>query len=749
MPTIWDKLQREVTVDDLRRWFRGSEGRGDRPSRQDVDRLIAEAEEEARRRGVTVETVLRERGFDVGDGGAASPEGSETREEILQSMNWKAVRLPEDVRTGQTSGGGPTVLEIPSGLFSAEERCRVETALGAGEIVGQLALVARLKPEQVQTLERSMPGRELREAVLALGLPSDVLLDVADCTPWTIPHRKASAWIDELMMREVAPYRALRQAQERVRTDGGAILACLAEDEQVELDALLSFLGDRADLEVVANGPKKPVALSQALQPWLEVFSFVPIEEPSADTLHLAASFVVPDRVRDALSSAIERSVTFALAAPDAVEAWRGSWLTAARQAGYGKVQSQVIQVRGATRLAHRQIEELERAVRRGSAVELVRSVFEAALASRATDIHIEPLGQHGRVRFRIDGVCMEVLTLSRAVYREVIARIKVLAEMDVTERRRPQDGHVRFIADSKPLDMRIASVPTRQGEKLAVRLIDAGHVQLSLDDIGLAADELGALREVARRPHGLILATGPVGSGKTTTLYACLSEVDRTQVNVFSVEDPVEIELEGANQVEVNRAIGLDFVSGLRALLRQDPDVVLIGEIRDDETAHIGVRAAMTGRLVYSTLHANSAAAAVTTLRNYGIPDFMISASLQGVVAQRLMRRVCSECAEPITLTADEKRRLGISRMPRGFSPQRGRGCEACSGTGYRGRVGIFEFMPIDDSLREMILNGAAQSVIDTYAREQGMNTLEASALALVANGQTTPEERFRVLGG
>jgi type II secretory ATPase GspE/PulE/Tfp pilus assembly ATPase PilB-like protein len=294
---------------------------------------------------------------------------------------------------------------------------------------------------------------------------------------------------------------------------------------------------------------------------------------------------------------------------------------------------------------------------------------------------------------------------------------------------------------------MRLAFVPTKRGEKAALRLADAGRVALHLENLGMTDDELTVIRRVARRPFGMILATGPVGSGKTTTLYSCLNEVDRTRHHVVSIEDPVEVQLDGANQVEVNYALNFGFAQGLRSLLRQDPDVVLVGEIRDEETAEIGVRASMTGRLVFSTLHANQAVGAITTLRNFGIMPFLIANSLQGVIAQRLVRRICEYCSVPVELSADDRQRLQLEDgEPATVS--RGEGCDACFHTGYSGRIGVFEILDVDDAIRDMVNEEASERMIRSYAREKGMQSLQKAGITAALAGRTTLEELQRVLG-
>ena len=382
------------------------------------------------------------------------------------------------------------------------------------------------------------------------------------------------------------------------------------------------------------------------------------------------------------------------------------------------------------------------------SAVQFVKALFERAVETRATDIHIEPASGETRIRLRIDGICHDMQRVTGNLATEVVARIKVLAELDITERRQAQDGHIPFSIEGRPFDLRVATIPSRHGEKVAIRVADCGRTITQLPQIGLSDVVLRTLRDLASKPFGMVLATGPVGSGKTTTLYACLGEIDRTRRHVMTIEDPIEIELDRTVQVEVNYSIGFDFVTGLRAILRQDPDVVLLGEVRDEETARIAVRASMTGLMVYSTLHANDSTGAITTLRNFNIPSHLIAGSLQGVIAQRLLRRICPSCRVPDeTAAATAASTLGLDELPANFAAWRGAGCASCLGTGYFGRIGVFEIFRIDNRVRDMILENASERALRDHSVSAGMVTLQEDGLRKIMDGITTIEEFRRVL--
>ncbi len=383
------------------------------------------------------------------------------------------------------------------------------------------------------------------------------------------------------------------------------------------------------------------------------------------------------------------------------------------------------------------------------SAVETVATLIEKAVQSRATDIHVEPRRDGFNIRYRVDGFLYEVGRVDHTTGREIISRIKILADMDITERRLPQDGHYRFSTEVSEYDMRIATVPTNFGERMGIRLAEGGRLFTSLEDLGMSEDEVALVDSFIAKPHGIVLATGPVGSGKTTTLYSCINKIDKQALNVMTIEDPIEYVIPAANQIEVNYKVNFDFVYGLRAILRQDPNVILVGEIRDEETAKIAIRAGLTGMLVFSTLHANESVGSVTTLTNFNINRFLIANALVGSLAQRLVRRVCEKCAEPIRNKKAAAEALHATpKDVAGFNLVRGTGCEQCFHTGYRGRVGIFEIFNVTPKVRSLIMSGATEEQIRKQATDDGMVTLRDSGFAKLRDGLTTVEEYVRVLG-
>jgi len=381
--------------------------------------------------------------------------------------------------------------------------------------------------------------------------------------------------------------------------------------------------------------------------------------------------------------------------------------------------------------------------------IRLVNSILGQAVKERVSDIHIEPFEKLLSVRFRKDGILREVLRPPKRFQASITSRIKIMGNLNIAEKRLPQDGRIRRVVAGKEIDVRLSSVPTSFGERLVLRILDKSSTILDLTDLGFDGDKLKVMHELITRPHGIILVTGPTGSGKTTTLYACLTRINTPDKNILTVEDPVEYQINGIGQVHVNTKIGLTFASGLRAFLRQDPDVILIGEIRDRETAEIAVQASLTGHLVFSTLHTNDASSAFTRLVDMGIEPFLIASSVLATVAQRLVRVVCRECRERYEPSRGELETLGIDRIRPEDTFYRAVGCPACSMTGYSGRNAIYEILKVEDQVRELVMKSADASEIKRMAMSLGMRTLRQDGVDKVRRGITTAEEVMRVTQG
>ncbi|MDR1885382.1 MAG: Flp pilus assembly complex ATPase component TadA [Synergistaceae bacterium] len=373
--------------------------------------------------------------------------------------------------------------------------------------------------------------------------------------------------------------------------------------------------------------------------------------------------------------------------------------------------------------------------------IKLVNGLLLEALKDRATDIHLEPFEDKLLVRYRVDGVLNDRYELTKGHQSPVTSRIKVMAKMDIAERFIPQDGRIGIALGDRAVDVRVSSLPTQHGERIVLRLLDRARGLLSLEDLGMASEERSKLEALIRHPHGMILLTGPTGSGKSTTLYAILQALARPEVNIITVEDPIEYDLPGVGQVQENEKAGVTFASALRSILRQDPDIIMIGEMRDFETAHIGVQSSLTGHLVLSTLHTNDSVSAVSRLVDMGIAPYLISGCLLGVVAQRLVRKICPECRKEIPAPATMKK-YGLDRV---FV---GEGCVFCGGTGFRGRFGLYEQFDMTPELADAISKGAQALELRNLARAGGMRSLLDLGVASVAAGNTTPAEMIRVVG-
>ena len=373
----------------------------------------------------------------------------------------------------------------------------------------------------------------------------------------------------------------------------------------------------------------------------------------------------------------------------------------------------------------------------------LVNMVLLEAIRNRASDIHFEPFENEYFMRYRIDGMLYEMLPPPKSIAMAIASRIKVMSNLDIAERRLPQDGRIELIVGGRPVDLRVSILPTMFGESVVMRVLDRGNVSLDLERIGMREDDLQLLRQLIRRPNGIVIVTGPTGSGKTTTLYSALSELNEPQTKILTSEDPVEYDIDGLIQVQINEDIGLTFDRALRSFLRQDPDIVLVGEIRDLQTAEIAVQAALTGHLVFTTLHTNDAPSVIARLLDLGLEPFLITATAEGVVAQRLVRCICTRCKE--TYVPDEIVLLELNLKPEDVSGRtfsRGVGCDYCRGTGYSGRMAIFEIMLYDDQIRNLIMERQSTNMLREAARKRGMRTLRESGLLAIYDGLTTIEE-------
>ncbi len=396
---------------------------------------------------------------------------------------------------------------------------------------------------------------------------------------------------------------------------------------------------------------------------------------------------------------------------------------------------------------AEENIVDLERSSEDAPVVRLVNLILVDAIKKHVSDIHIEPYEKSFRVRYRIDGVLYEVMQPPLKLKNAITSRIKIMAQLDIAERRLPQDGRIKIkLGDGKEMDYRVSVLPCLFGEKIVLRLLDKGNLQLDMTKLGFEPAQIELFKDAIHKPYGMVLVTGPTGSGKTTTLYSALSDLNKTTENISTAEDPVEFNLAGINQVQMHDAIGLNFAAALRSFLRQDPDIIMVGEIRDYETAEIAVKSALTGHLVLSTLHTNDAPSSVHRLLNMGIEPFLLTASCNAIMAQRLARRICKDCKESIKVDPQQLISLGMSPEDAEKAQVcQGKGCSTCNGTGYKGRVALYEVMSFNDPLRDLILQGASTVELKRLAMQQGMRTLRQVALSRLAEGMTTISEVVR----
>ncbi len=522
----------------------------------------------------------------------------------------------------------------------------------------------------------------------------------------------------------------------------GQTLVRLGLVSELDLSQALSQIHNLPLLEAAAY-PEEPISVPGLSLDFMLSNLVVPIQLDKARA-HFAA--VVPQDVflRKALALALDRPVELSLGLESDV-------LAALQKHSSESAEDEAEEGAGYDVYSDDQefIEHLKDLASEAPIIRLVNQIIHRAVDLGASDIHIEPFDDGLHLRYRIDGVIQEAKDPPQASHAPAIAsRIKLLANLNIAEQRLPQDGRIMLRVKGHELDLRVSTIPTVHGESIVMRVLDRQSIRFSLTDMGFDDETLTRYRELLDRPHGVLLLTGPTGSGKTTTLYASLSSMDAESLKIITVEDPVEYQLRGINQIQVKPQIDLDFAMALRSILRQDPDIIMIGEMRDGETAQIGVQSALTGHLVLSTLHTNTAAAAITRLEDMGIERYLITSSVNGVLAQRLVRKLCPECKQPVHPGEDVMEGHGLGRFldPQNAQIYESVGCEACKHTGYAGRTGIHELFVLDKRMHEAILDGADATTLHASARRNGMFTLFEDGLRKVAAGVTSLEEVLRV---
>lgn len=521
------------------------------------------------------------------------------------------------------------------------------------------------------------------------------------------------------------------------------IIEILSERRIVDSDQISSLLAEEFGMEVVdLSNFVPPAEALDALSPELaERYNVFPLER-RGKVLRLAISDPLDSDGIDSLSHVLGLTIEPAIASPDAIR------LARSRYYDSGDIVNSVF---NDLETSQPDVEELAIDVATGGAeddadapiIKLVQMIITEAQRRRASDIHLEPLEKRFRLRYRIDGVLIEVDNPPKRLQLAVISRLKIMANISIAEKRIPQDGRIQIKVDNKVLDLRVSCLPTVHGESIVMRILDKSGLSLGLPELGFLTDDQAVWERLISLPDGIILVTGPTGSGKTTTLYSCLHFINKPDRKIITVEDPVEYQLAGVNQVPVRSEIGMTFSAALRAMLRQAPNIVMIGEIRDLETAEIAINASLTGHMVFSTLHTNDAPSAVTRLIDIGVKPFLVSASLRAAMAQRLVRRICKNCARPYTPTSQELRSLNITRAQlQSATFMKGAGCSECNRTGYRGRMGIFEIFVVNEELQRLIYEGTPAAKLRQKGRLLGMRSMREDGIRKVLSGMTTIDE-------
>jgi general secretion pathway protein E len=539
----------------------------------------------------------------------------------------------------------------------------------------------------------------------------------------------------------------LRRAEERCRTAGERLVDAIVKLGSLTPEEVAQAVARHAGLPYVGREefPTSPPFLRNLSPQYMRQYRFCPLAVENQSLLIACADPADPtpaDELRTALGLEIRQAVATEPAILEAIERYFGSGSTA--------VQKVIETIRddeaGGDEAGGEDLTSLRDMAFDAPVVRLVNLLIENAVSASASDIHIEPFEDNVRVRYRIDGVLFDAETPPKRLKAAITSRLKIMAELNIAERRLPQDGRIRMSLGGRRLDIRVSTIPTIHGESVVMRILDRASIITPLEGLGFDAATQRQIERVILLPHGIFLVTGPTGSGKTTTLYGALDKINTPGRKIITIEDPVEYQLPGVNQIHVKAKIGLTFAAGLRHIVRQDPDVIMVGEIRDAETAEIAIHAALTGHLVFSTLHTNDAPGALTRLLDMGVEPYLVASVLEGVLAQRLVRVVCPVCRVPEEPGPSDLRAIGVDTVPKDATLVRAKGCADCRNTGYRGRTGIYELMPMTEELRSMTLRKLPGHEIRQRAIATGMVTLRQDGWAKCCLGQTTIDEVLRV---
>ena len=555
--------------------------------------------------------------------------------------------------------------------------------------------------------------------------------------------------IGELLYKEgLITKEQLDKALEEQKNKGGKLGYNLVKLGFIDEKTLTSFLSKQFGVPPIDLSSEEidPEVLKLVPESIAQKYLLIPVRRKGA-TLHVAmadpSNIFAIDDVKFLTGYNVEPYVASEMAIKEAIDRYYDTATTLADIVA--DFEGEEIEVVGEEE--EEDVVDLKKATEEAPVIKLVNLILTDAIKKGASDIHIEPYEKEFRVRFRIDGVLQEIMKPPLRLKNAIVSRIKIMSQLDIAERRLPQDGRIKLKMKDRDIDFRVSVLPTIFGEKVVLRILDKSNLQLDMRKLGFEEKALKDFMEAIHKPWGMVLVTDPTGSGKTTTLYSALTELNKVTENISTAEDPVEYNLPGINQVQMHEEIGLNFATALRAFLRQDPDIIMVGEIRDYETAEIAVKAALTGHLVLSTLHTNDAPSTVNRLLNMGIEPFLIASSVNLILAQRLARRICTECKEEVSVHPQALIDLGVHPdEAKDFVCYKGKGCPSCGHTGYKGRIALYEVMPMYEELKELVLNGASAAELKREAMRLGMKTLRQSGITKVKEGITTIEEVLRV---
>ena len=553
--------------------------------------------------------------------------------------------------------------------------------------------------------------------------------------------------LKKLIDKKLLTQQVIDESREEEKKTGKNIFKILVDNDHVKENVLLGAVADWLSIELIdlSREEIERDAVNKISASTAKFYNIVPLRV-KGDAVVVATSDPLNMKTADELRFITGLNIKMVMAKRDditkAIERYYGE-----EEESLGDVINEAEKVSGKAIIsAAKDADKLKEIASQAPVVKLLNMVLLRAIREKASDIHLEPFEKEYKIRYRIDGICYDAAHPPRDLSLAISSRVKVMANLDVAESRLPQDGRIMLDIGGRSVDLRVSTLPTLYGESIVMRVLDKNVVSLSLDQLGMNDDVKASLRHLIQRPNGIILTTGPTGSGKTTTLYSCLREVNKIEYKIITVEDPVEYDIEGIIQVAMNSKIDLTFAKTLRHMLRQDPDILMVGEIRDTETAEIAIQSALTGHLVLSTLHTNDAPSSVARLMDMKIEPFLITSTVRAVIAQRLIRMICQKCREPYEPQKSELKELGITpEEAKGIKFYKGAGCSECNGSGYKGRSGLYELFILDEKMRELVVKRASLSAIRNAARENGMKTLREGGVRKIVEGITSIEEVLR----